>query len=78
MRLWPLGGYPAVDKYGAEADEKALGMQKQLDGPKIYRETSWPRRSIFSSIHNQRVNSAQSASASAAVLSTNWLCGCRN
>src|SRR3972149_5373731 len=20
--LWPLGGYPAVDKYGAEADEK--------------------------------------------------------
>jgi carboxymethylenebutenolidase len=33
--LWPLGGYPAVDKYGAEADEKALGMQKQLDGPKI-------------------------------------------
>lgn len=33
--LWPLGGYPAVDKYGAEADEKALAMQKQLDGAKI-------------------------------------------
>src|SRR5207344_618107 len=33
--IWPLGGYPNVDKYGAEADEKALGMQKQLDGPKI-------------------------------------------
>ena len=33
--LWPLGGYPSVDKYGAEADEKALGMQKQLDGAKI-------------------------------------------
>lgn len=33
--LWPLGGYPNVDKYGAEADEKALGMQKQLDGAKI-------------------------------------------
>ncbi len=32
---WPLGGYPAVDKYGAEADEKAAGMYKQLDGPKI-------------------------------------------
>jgi carboxymethylenebutenolidase len=32
---WPLGGYPSVDKYGAEADEKALGMQKQLDGGKI-------------------------------------------
>jgi carboxymethylenebutenolidase len=32
---WPLGGYPGVDKYGAEADEKALGMQKQLDGGKI-------------------------------------------
>jgi carboxymethylenebutenolidase len=31
----PLGGYPSVDKYGAEADEKALGMQKQLDGGKI-------------------------------------------
>jgi carboxymethylenebutenolidase len=33
--LSPLGGYPNVDKYGAEADEKALGMQKQLDGAKI-------------------------------------------
>ncbi len=33
--IWPLGGYPSVDKYGAEADEKALGMQKQLNGPKI-------------------------------------------
>lgn len=36
--LWPLGGYPASDKYGAEADEKALGMQKQLDGPKIIQD----------------------------------------
>jgi carboxymethylenebutenolidase len=35
---WPLGGYPSVDKYGAEADEKALGMQKQLDGPKIIQD----------------------------------------
>ena len=33
--IWPLGGYPSVDQYGAEADEKALGMQKQLDGGKI-------------------------------------------
>ena len=33
--IWPLGGYPAVDKYGAEADEKALGMQKQLDDGKM-------------------------------------------
>jgi len=33
--IWPLGGYPSVDKYGAEADEKALGMQRQLDGAKI-------------------------------------------
>jgi carboxymethylenebutenolidase len=33
--IWPLGGYPSVDKYGAEADEKALGMQKQLDSAKI-------------------------------------------
>jgi carboxymethylenebutenolidase len=33
--IWPLGGYPGVDKYGAEADEKALGMQRQLDGAKI-------------------------------------------
>jgi carboxymethylenebutenolidase len=33
--LWPLGGYPSVDKYGAEADEKALAMQKQLDHEKI-------------------------------------------
>jgi carboxymethylenebutenolidase len=33
--LWPLGGYPAVDKYGAEADEKAAAMQRTLDGRKI-------------------------------------------
>jgi carboxymethylenebutenolidase len=33
--IWPLGGYPDVDKYGAEADEKALAMQKQLDAGKI-------------------------------------------
>jgi carboxymethylenebutenolidase len=33
--LWPLGGYPAVDTYGAEADEKALAMQRTLDGGKI-------------------------------------------
>jgi carboxymethylenebutenolidase len=33
--IWPLGGYPNVDKYGAEADEKALAMQKQLDAGKI-------------------------------------------
>jgi carboxymethylenebutenolidase len=32
---WPLGGYPSVDKYGAEADEKALAMQKGLDPAKI-------------------------------------------
>jgi carboxymethylenebutenolidase len=33
--LWPLGGYPASDKYGAEGDEKAAEMQRQLNGPKI-------------------------------------------
>ena len=33
--LWPLGGYPAVDKYGTEADEKAAAMQRTLDGKKI-------------------------------------------
>ena len=33
--LWPLGGYPASDKYGAEADEKAAEMQRTLNGPKI-------------------------------------------
>jgi carboxymethylenebutenolidase len=33
--IWPLGGYPSVDKLGPEADEKALAMQKQLDGAKI-------------------------------------------
>ncbi|HWO41869.1 MAG TPA: dienelactone hydrolase family protein, partial [Candidatus Eisenbacteria bacterium] len=36
--IWPLGGYPSVDKYGAEADEKALAMQKQLDGGKIFED----------------------------------------
>jgi carboxymethylenebutenolidase len=33
--IWPLGGYPSVDKYGAEADEKAAAMQKGLDPAKI-------------------------------------------
>lgn len=33
--IWPLGGYPSVNKYGAESDEKALAMQKNLDGAKI-------------------------------------------
>ena len=33
--IWPLGGYPSVDTYGAEADEKALAMQKELDRGKI-------------------------------------------
>src|ERR671913_1321356 len=33
--IWPLGGYPSVDKYGAETDEKALAMQKGLDPAKI-------------------------------------------
>jgi len=32
---WPLGGYPSVDKYGAEADEKAAAIQRTLDGGKI-------------------------------------------
>src|ERR687891_113368 len=36
--IWPLGGYPNVDKYGAEADEKALAMQKQLDSGKILQD----------------------------------------
>jgi carboxymethylenebutenolidase len=33
--IWPLGGYPSVDKYGRESDEKALEMQRQLDRGKI-------------------------------------------
>jgi carboxymethylenebutenolidase len=33
--LWPLGGYPSVDKYGAEADEKAAQMFNSLDSAKI-------------------------------------------
>jgi len=33
--LWPLGGYPNVDKYGTEVDEKAAEMFKQLDRGKI-------------------------------------------
>jgi carboxymethylenebutenolidase len=33
--IWPLGGYPSVDKYGAEADDRAREMQKSLDGGKI-------------------------------------------
>jgi len=33
--IWPLGGYPSVDKYGDEADEKAAEMQRTLDNGKI-------------------------------------------
>ncbi len=33
--LWPLGGYPSVDQYGAEADDRAKGMQRKLDRGKI-------------------------------------------
>lgn len=33
--LWPLGGYPSVDKYGAEADEKAGAMRRTLNNEKI-------------------------------------------
>lgn len=33
--IWPLGGYPSVEKYGAEADEQALAMQRKLDATKI-------------------------------------------
>ncbi len=33
--LWPLGGYPSVDQYGAEASEKAATMSRQLDRGKI-------------------------------------------
>jgi carboxymethylenebutenolidase len=33
--IWPLGGYPGVDKYGDGADEKAAEMQKTLDNGKI-------------------------------------------
>ena len=33
--LWPAGGYPASDKYGAEGDEKATEMQRNLNQPKI-------------------------------------------
>jgi carboxymethylenebutenolidase len=33
--IWPLGGYPNIDKYGADADDKAREMQNQLDRGKI-------------------------------------------
>jgi len=33
--IWPLGGYPSVDTYGADADDKARAMQGQLDRTKI-------------------------------------------
>ena len=29
--IWPLGGYPSVEKYGAEADEQAGAMFRKLD-----------------------------------------------
>jgi len=33
--IWPLGGYPSVDKYGAEADEQAGAMHRKLDSDKM-------------------------------------------
>ena len=33
--IWPLGGYPSSDKYGADADDKAREMQTKLDRAKI-------------------------------------------
>lgn len=33
--IWPLGGYPSVDKYGADADDQAREVQKSLDERKI-------------------------------------------
>ncbi len=33
--IWPLGGYPSVDTYGADADDKARAMQRKLDREKI-------------------------------------------
>jgi carboxymethylenebutenolidase len=29
--IWPLGGYPSVDKYGTEADEQAGALFRKLD-----------------------------------------------
>src|SRR5215212_8201886 len=29
--LWPLGGYPSVEKYGAKADEEAAVLFRKLD-----------------------------------------------
>jgi carboxymethylenebutenolidase len=36
--LWPLGGYPNVDKYGAEADEKALPLFRSLHDGKVFED----------------------------------------
>jgi carboxymethylenebutenolidase len=33
--IWPLGGYPSLDKLGAEADEKAAALYRSLDDGKI-------------------------------------------
>ena len=33
--LWPMGGYPNSEKSSADADEKAVGLWKQLDVAKI-------------------------------------------
>jgi carboxymethylenebutenolidase len=36
--LWPLRGYPSADKSGAEVDEKAAAMFKELDTAKIVQD----------------------------------------
>ena len=36
--IWPLGGYPSVDKYGSESDEKADAMQRTLNNAKLFED----------------------------------------
>jgi carboxymethylenebutenolidase len=74
---WPLGGYPTVDKYGAEADEKAQASKRVSTTEKSLKMSS-PPRSSCSSIHNRPASSVPWASVAAALGSTYWRFGYRS
>ena len=76
--IWPLGGYPSVDKYGAEADEKAAEMQKTARRRENHRRLRRRGRvsAKASTIHRQA--RCRGLLLSAVVWSTGWRSGCRS
>ena len=76
--IWPLGGYPSVDKYGAEADEKASACRSNSTAPRSPKTSSPGRGVLAKNIRIPPENSARSVSALAALWSIDWPYGCRS